>query len=360
MSTAILFNGAASYIAQEAGILDLLLGNVEGVPGVGLNIQDVKFVGGLSSGALMSFVFNAAFCDSPKLSWDEFKQKTLFTMTTDQVYTGEKPFDTSPLRELLKGITEQVGYTLIKDLPFDSAILATNVYFEGLKLKTKTYWLTNIAKVASVLPSQTDELAIAKNIKEHQLELRLVSSLMCSTAIPQTFPEQELYYQGTPIPPLNLPFVLRIKNSANIAANFVDGGVGDGMVFSDYQEFFEAYGEKFDKIYFISPNFAKTEAEALQRISVAKRSGALEELEEPEPAMDPLLVMDTWTKEFLKDIKAYNSDKHLAETIYYCKPEVEGFNALNFSNEKEQYDATIDWGKNNPNNIAIDISTITL
>ncbi|HEY9814130.1 MAG TPA: hypothetical protein V6D31_11460, partial [Candidatus Sericytochromatia bacterium] len=332
MSTAILFNGAASYIAQEAGILDLLLGNVEGVPGVGLNSKDVKFVGGLSSGALMSFTFNAAFCDPPKLSWEEFKQNTLFTMTTEKVYTGEKPFDTSGLRKLLQDITEQVGYTLIEDLPFDSAILATNVYFEGLKLKTKTYWLTNIAKVASVLPSQTDELEIAKNIKEHQLELRLVSSLMCSTAIPQTFPEQKLYYKVNPL--LSLP----IKNSANIAANFVDGGVGDGMVFSDYQEFFQAYGEKFDKIYFISPNFAKTEAEALQRISLAKRSDALEE---EEPAIDPLLIMDTWTTEFLKDIKNHNSDGGLANTIYYCKPEVEGFNPLDFSNEKQQYDATI-------------------
>jgi predicted acylesterase/phospholipase RssA len=351
MSTAILFNGAASYIAQEAGILDLLLGNVEGVPGVGLNSKDVKFVGGLSSGALMSFTFNAAFCDPPKLSWDEFKQNTLFTMTTDKVYTGEKPFDTSPLRKLLQDITEQVGYNLIEDLPFDSAILATNVYFEGLKLKTKTYWLTNIAKVASVLPSQTDELEIAKNIKEHQLELRLVSSLMCSTAIPQTFPEQKLYYKGNSILPLP------IKNSANIAANFVDGGVGDGLVFSDYQEFFDTYGEKFDKIYFISPNFAKTEAEALQRISLAKRSGALEE---EEPAIDPLLIMDTWTTEFLKDIKNYNSDGRLANTIYYCKPEVEGFNPLDFSNEKQQYDATIAWGKNNPDKIAIDINSITL
>lgn len=304
----------------------------------------------------MSFTFNAAFCNPPKLSWDEFKQNTLFNMTTDKVYTGGKPFDTSPLRELLKNMTKQVGFNLIKDLPFDSAILATNVYFEGLKLQTKTYWLTNIAKVASVLPSQTDELAIAKNIKEHQLEIGLVSSLMCSTAIPQTFPPQKLYYKG------NLPLPLPIKNDVGIAANFVDGGAGDGLVFSDYQEFFEIYGEKFDKIYFISPNFAKTEAEALQRISLAKRSEVLEEEgeEQEEPAIDPLLIMDTWTKEFLKNIKAYNSEGRLANTIYYCKPEVEGFNPLDFSKEKEQYDATIAWGKNNPNNIAIDINSITL
>ncbi len=50
----------------------------------------------------------------------------------------------------------------------------------------------------------------------------------------------------------------------------------------------------------------------------------------------------------------------MANTIYYCKPEVEGFNPLNFSNEKEQYEATIAWGKNNPNKIAIDINSITL
>jgi hypothetical protein len=66
------------------------------------------------------------------------------------------------------------------------------------------------------------------------------------------------------------------------------------------------------------------------------------------------------TPNFLKDIKAYNSGGSLANTIYYCKPEVEGFNSLNFSNEKEQYDATIAWGKNNPNKIAIDINSITL
>jgi hypothetical protein len=70
--------------------------------------------------------------------------------------------------------------------------------------------------------------------------------------------------------------------------------------------------------------------------------------------------MDTWTTEFLKHIKNHNSDGRLANTIYYCKPEVEGFNPLDFSNEKQQYDATIAWGKNNPDKIAIDINSITL
>jgi hypothetical protein len=95
----------------------------------------------------------------------------------------------------------------------------------------------------------------------------------------------------------------------------------------------------------------------LQRISLAKRSDALKE---EEPGIDPLLIMDTWTNNFLKDIKAYNSGGRLANTIYYCKPEVEGFKALDFSKEREQYDATIAWGKKNPNNIAIDINSITL
>jgi len=95
----------------------------------------------------------------------------------------------------------------------------------------------------------------------------------------------------------------------------------------------------------------------LQRISLAKRSDALKE---EEPGIDPLLIMDTWTNNFLKDIKAYNSGGSLANTIYSCKPEVEGFNPLNFSNQREQYDATIAWGKNNPNKIAIDINSITL
>jgi predicted acylesterase/phospholipase RssA len=174
---------------------------------------------------------------------------------------------------------------------------------------------------------------------------------MCSTAIPGTFPPQKLYYKD------NSNSSVAIKNRKEIDAEFVDGGLGNLLVFSDYIEFFQAYGEKFDKIYFISPDFAQTEEEAVQRISLAKRGDALEE---KKLAIDPLLVMDFWTNNFLKSIKAYNSGGRLADEIYYCKPELERFNPLDFSNEKQQYDATITWGKNNPDKIAIDINSITL
>ena len=71
----------------------------------------------------------------------------------------------------------------------------------------------------------------------------------------------------------------------------------------------------------------------MQRISLAKRSDALEE---QELAIDPLLVMDKWTNNFLESIKAYNSGGRLAGKIYYCKPELERFDPLDFSNQKEQ------------------------
>jgi len=360
MSTAILFNGAAAYIGQEVGILDLLLNDSDvqrpaNVPLI--NIDDVQFVGGLSSGALMSFSFNVAFCNPPKISWDVFKETRLFNLTTDKIYTGQKPFDTSPLRKFLEDITKEVGYNFITDLPIDTAILVSyrNIVYPG---KDKSYWLTNIANLASELPTETDTSkintnVITKNIKEHQNKLELVSSLMCSTAIPLTFPAQKLNYKDKNN--RSQP----IKKNAIEAAKFVDGGSGiDDIVFSGFQEFFDAYlkhNERFDKIYFISPNFAKTEAEALQRISLAKGKDADEE----EPDIDPLLIMDTWTNSFIKAIKEYNSESILADTIYYCKPDVEGFNALDFSSEQTQYEATIAWGQSNSDKIAIDINSIS-
>lgn len=346
MSTAILFNGAASYIGQEAGILDLLLGNIPGVPGV-LNTQDVTFVGGLSSGALMSLAFNAAFCDPPKLIWDEFKRDTLFTMTTDKVYkpAEQPPYDTSPLRTLLSTITTNVGYAQIKNLPFPSAILIrySNLAYPG---KNKNYWLTNITELTE-LPS--GDSTVTKNIKSQQPELELVSSLMCSTAIPLVFPPQELHYK-------NGSNSYPIKNDINVAAKFIDGGASnDEMVFSGYQEFFDTYISKFgkfDKIYFISPNFTTIDDMRLQNLSLRNRNVAPDE-----SGGDPTL-MEKYTINFLRDLRDFNSQGELATKIYYCKPEVEGYDLLDFSKEKEQYDATIAWGQSNKDKIALDIESI--
>ena len=359
MRTAILFNGAAAYIGQEVGILDLLRNDsptkVSTAPG--FNKEDVKFVGGLSSGALMSFSFNVAFCNPPKITWDVFKDTRLFNLTTDKIYTGQKPFDTSPLRRFLEDIIKDVGYNYITDLPIDTAILVSYIPFPLLLNTHKSYWLTNIASLASELPTEGDisgnnTNTVTKNIKEHQSNLELVSSLMCSTAIPETFPPQELHYKEE-------NKSQSIMTNVPAPALFYDGGSGiNQMVFSSFQEFFDAYlkhNQKFDNIYFISPNFAKTEAEALQRISQVKSRSALGEV----PAIDPAFLMDTWTNSFIKALKEYNSENILADTIYYCKPDVDGYNALDFSNEKAQYTDTITWGQSHPNDIAIDINNIS-
>lgn len=300
----------------------------------------------------MSYIFNAAFCENPRLLWDDFKNQILFPMTTNQIYDGKigDYYNTGRLRELLATITTQVDYRLIQDLPLRSAIV---IRYASL-LASRNYWLTNIPEVASVLPSS--DLPLSTNIKAQQSNLELVSSLMCSTAIPKTFPPQKLYYKDS-----SNNKSLPIKLGDDTEAEFVDGGWGvANMVFSAYRNFFDIYVSKFgkfDQIYFISPKFVETEPAVLERINLANSNGTLAEGDSLED--NPLAIMEAWTKNFLKDIKTYNSAKKLANTIYYCKPEIEIFPALDFSNEKEQYDATITWGQNNRDNIAIDINTIS-
>lgn len=353
-NNAILFNGAASLIAQEAGILDLLLGNVEGVTGV-LNIPDVKFVGGLSSGALMTFTFNAAFSGNSALTWDQFKKEYLFTLTTDKVYKDavysiqsttapSYKYDTTPLQAFLREIATKVGYKVLSNLPFDSAILVVNKS-PYTNTAAFTYWLTNIPKVAGKLPLATYK--VGKNIKAHQTEIELVSALMCSTAIPLgIFPPQQLFYQegGNNFP---------INNENDQPAQFVDGGTLG--IFKRFKEFFRAYEEHFDNIFVISPDYIQTDAETL-RGSALSKSGSSQEGDEK--AKDAGLLMNDFTKEFLSNLKDYNATNPVADKIYFCKPQIQKYNVLDFNLEKEQYDATIKWGQANPDKIAIDLSTM--
>ncbi len=336
LKSAILFNGAAAHIAQEVGMLDLLLGHVPGVPGVGLNIQeDVQFIGGLSSGALMTFVVNAAFCEDPILSWDEFKDTILFPLTTEQVYTGETlPLDTTPLEALLTEITKKVNYHTLQDLPFDSAILTLAIR------NTRTVWLTNIARVADKLPRTI--LHVYESIRKHQLNLELVSALMSSTAIPIVFPPHKLFYRESRA---SHP-IRRINHQP---AYFWDGGTLG--VFNRFQEFFKVYNQKFDKIFFISPNFTSSEEEAYKLID---EKHPIFETE----TIDSQFIVYQPTQEFLQQLKEYNADGHLANEIFVSRPDVTGYNPLDFDQEKDQYDDTIRWGQNHSNQIAINLNNI--
>ena len=351
LKNAILFNGAASYIAQEAAMLDLLLGNIEGVEGVGLNIrQGNTFIGGLSSGALMTFIVNAAFCNHkpptipipPEGSLWEYYKNLLWDMETEDVYTGtEIPFNTNPLKNFITDRCDEAGYHTLSDLPFESAILTV----AKERLTSKTCWLTNILDIANQLPTGGDVYA---NIRNHQLNLELVSSLMCSTAIPGTFPEQQLYYNRNQT----------INENSGEPAKFCDGG--SFGVFKRFRQFFNKYleqFEKFDKIYLISPNFASQAEDAYKLIKAPDLKSATEML-------DAQFIIDQFTNEFIKALYKYNSDGHLANEIYYCKPGFDlevpdnQFDPLSFGEEEDQYDVTKNWGQSNPNDIAININDI--
>lgn len=234
------------------------------------------------------------------------------------------------------------------DLPFESAILtvATSDY--------KTCWLNNIPEVAEKLPAGH---GVYKNIREHQLDLELVSSLMCSTAIPlRIFPEQELYYKDGSE---HQAITRRFHNPAK----FKDGGTRG--VFKRFKEFFETYGENFDNIYFISPDFPKNETEAYKLIEAEDLES---EQNTMELSMELSLNFNDSTNKFIHELKKYNVDGRLANKIYYCKPQIdyydkhitppEPYKPLIFDQEKDLYSDTISWGKNNTSDIAIDINDI--
>ncbi|MEM9272452.1 MAG: hypothetical protein AAGA80_05740 [Cyanobacteria bacterium P01_F01_bin.143] len=360
--TGIIFNGAASYISQEVAILDLLMGNGEDLPGMGLNFQeDVTFIAGLSSGALMTFMTNIAFSEETNLTWKQFKEDILFPLKTENIYLeNEKlPHDTTPLKELLTGVSGDNGLKYLKDLSFDSAIITTSPEFdadadpesEEFIKRMVPCWITNIEDVGQKLPNpypKNDRRPYSK-IKEHHPNIEVVSALMCSTAIPKSFPSSNLYRKGS----LGNSVYIGMGVSGLFPAPFIDGGASFDGAFGRFEEFFDVYNQQFDKIYIISPNYVPSEDQEAPEPAVQQYL-----LNDEEDEFDVGAFMAAGTQLFLRKMVEYNRDQKLAKEIFYCSPDVTGYESLDFSKQREQYDETIQWGLANPEDIAIDINTM--
>lgn len=328
MSTqnAVLFNGAAALIAQEVGLVDLLR-EFEGLEFE----QNNTFVAGLSSGALVTFAVNAAFSDNPVLPWQTFKDDILFPITTSDIFTGsllKPPVDTSPLRSLLSSVVnDKCGFKTYSDLPFQNALLTASY------MTFQTYWINN---VTGEIPIGNN--AINRQLREQTNELDLVDLLMCSTAIPLVFPSQNMRFH-------ECDQEQYIRTFLEQKAKFVDGGTFG--TFSGLEAFFNTTGQKFDKLYFVTPNFGKNEQLASEMLGseLSQQNEALVHYMSAEPG-----------NTFAQNLKAYNDTHHLANEIYVCMPDIRYFNPLNFDTQVEQYQLTMQWGKSNPDDIAINLN----
>ncbi len=328
----ILFNGGAALIGQEVGMLDLL----REVKGVTLDPAET-FVAGLSSGGLMVAVVNATLGKNPPITWETFKNEILFTIKNDDIFKKKliPPWDTDPLRKTLTGVlNERAGYKQIKDLPFPSAILTAS------RGANRTCWINN---AVSSIPSGDN--TILQQIRENALQVDLVDSLMCTSAIPVLFPSPKLGYE------LN-GSQKYVTDSSGEEARFLDGGTFG--LFKRLEEFFKAYQETFENLYFITPNFFGSNTD-FEEYSSELGDSLSEEHEE-----ELLEVSEYFTRLnpfflFFRRLRQFNKKFGLAKNMYTCEPQIKRFPLLNFETQREQYELTMEWGRQNPDQIAVDI-----
>ena len=300
ISTAIVITGAASRIPQEAALLEQL--EITGW------LNDVIFISGASSGALNAVMLNAIL--NKEYSWERYK-KILFGITNSQVYSsGEKrlPLNTHPLRELLvRIVNDSLGYKVIGDLPFPSAISATSVRLPPPRRQAMRF--SNM---------QINE--------ESNPSYNLIDILMASTAIPLVFPS------------------VKINNAADFPdETFKDGGVFDDRIpyeaVLQYQRF---SGKKIDKLIIVSrkSDSVKSIQYELENLGF-KNTKMLEDL----GAFLQNYSQDSFVKK-LKEFEKTNPD--LAARTYIYIPEFkENFPMLDFNTMEEQYGVTSEWAKRN-------------
>jgi len=315
MKTAILLTGAAARISQETALLDGLMMQKK------IKLQQNRvFLAGFSSGSLNILAINACFRKGRHLSWNkDFKEKVLFPTTTESIYINKTtlPYDTEPLKKKLKAFLKTADLKKLGDYSFPSRILV----FSDRKLKT-------------IWPYSQDPEA---------MDIPLLNLHMASTAIPVVFPWQKIEGSRSHI---NLP-----------EGHFQDGGAKG--IFNRFEEVLWDQVQQtghFKDLYIISPMRIDDRADHEILIKdIRKELG--------EEAMKAFLgflgdISQKMFLTFLQRLSSFNKEHKLAENIYVSIPRLKkNFPFIEFNFQREQHQATLQWIRQNPEDLAIEVES---
>lgn len=294
--TAIVITGAAARIPQEAALLEQLYNSGE--------LKDIAIISGASSGSLNTVMLNAILKGS--FTWDRYKN-VLYSLKNEDVFIrkdDKMPVDTRPLRELLERIVnDTLGYYKMGDLPYASALSATNI--EVIPSQERSYRFSN-----------------RKINKESNPDYNLVDVLMASTAIPIVFPSVELNLQGSRQP-----------------ITFIDGGVAEDRIpFKAVIQHEQYTGIGVEKMIIVSKksNHDPDIGAELKEIGI-KDTKLLDKLG---------ISLQRYSKEgFIKKLKYLQKTyPDLASHTYIYVPDFDqDFSLLDFDILKEQYQLSANW-----------------
>ncbi|MEL7148933.1 MAG: patatin-like phospholipase family protein [Bacteroidota bacterium] len=164
--TAIIITGAAARITQELALLEAL--DNQGL------LDDVRFISGVSSGAINTVMINAVLDESNDFEWEDYKDIVLNLEQSDVLVNDNNnlPVNTQPLwRTFDRTFKEQLGFQTMQDLPISSAVTAAAIDLQGLvsasnvpELSTFDGDITEVIMASASFPVAFPSIKIGDNI----------------------------------------------------------------------------------------------------------------------------------------------------------------------------------------------------
>lgn len=311
--TAVLLTSSGGNLSQEVAIIDQLIKNGK----LDLN-ENSTFLAASGSGAINLVAVNACFRKDNPIPWDRYYKDTFIrTITDEDTFIKVDPIHwiTLPQRKKINELLKESGFSKISDLPFDSAILTTSVE------ETKSNWLKSYAKKAK--------------------EITLSDILMASSAIPVLFPTQQLNSYPDA---LSTPFS---------GAHFEGSMPGLFHKFKKQLRKITLEHGPFEQLFIISPqrsyNYTPTISHDLSQMIPQEKY-------QFNQFLNHISIHGFLT--FLIKLQKANSKNNLAKTITVSIPETEQFFCpLDYSNQAYKYALVQKWMEENPDRIAVDISS---